>query len=107
MQTINNNVMRLREFLNKTNEDKSFFLRPLVVLNNGETISIQASDSHFCKPRQSGLNVSYSEVEVYPNLANTLRGYDQGGGVLGWVNVDELEELIEFKGGINEKETLK
>ena len=99
--------MKLKEFLKKTNEDKSFFLRPLVVLNNGETISIQASDSHYCTPRQSGLDVLYNEVEVLPDFANTLKGVEQGGGVLSWVSVDELEELIESKGGINEKETLK
>lgn len=103
----NQESMTVREFLKRTNSDDDFYKRPLVVLDSGDKLSIQASRSHYCSPRESG-DIDYNSVEVafYFNYTPN-KGEEQGVCTYGWVPVEELEELVESKGGINIKETFK
>ena len=48
-------------------KNRQTFLRPRIICNNGESVSIQASSGHYCSPREDGLN-HYYEVEAgYPS----------------------------------------
>lgn len=89
-------------------------LRPKVVCNDGFSISIQASEYHYCEPRQNRIS-NYKSVELgFPsaeeeliseyaeddddNLTNT---------VYGWVPVEIVDQLLQKHGGIDYLATLK
>ncbi len=82
-------------------------LRPRVVCNDGFSISIQASETHYCEPRQSKIS-NYKSVELgYPNFEEELikeyaeEGDDLTGTVYGWVPVEIVDKLLEKHGGID------
>ena len=86
--------------------------RDRVTCNDGFSISIQASDHHYCKPRlafKPDLFVMYEEVELgFPSAADDIiEEYAEDpdaptGTVYPCVPVDVVVKLIEKHGGIKE-----
>lgn len=83
--------------------------RPRVVCKDGFTISIQASDYHYCTPRETFKpreGKTYSSVELgYPSMKDDLITFyaeddDYTNTVYGWVPVDIVVKLLEKHGGI-------
>ena len=87
-------------------------LRPMIVCKDGSNMSVQASRTHYCTPRENGIG-PYSKVEIWPNIAppETWAEYydgewEQGAtGVFGWVPVEMVQEFIDEHGGIDVEKT--
>lgn len=111
----------VNKFLKETlNEQPSMFggtiqgIRPPVKCKDGFSISIQASQYHYCSPRVDG-DVIYDEVELgFPSAEDELIAEfaedpdDLTKTVYGGVPVEIVNQLIEKHGGIvesNEEET--
>ena len=82
--------------------------KPLVC-NDGFTVSVQASRTNYCEPRDD--SGPYRTVELgFPSLADPLINPwaedpgDLTGTVYGWVPADVVLELIEKHGGWKEGE---
>ena len=79
-------------------------VRPRIVCADGFSLSVQASEEHYCTPRATGAD-RYDSVEIgfsgRPDgslyRANILRG--GGAGVAGWVPVDRVNRWIAYHGG--------
>lgn len=101
--------MKIEDFNIKTG-NVSF--RPLIVCNDGFTMSVQGSRIHYCFPREDqdwftemeigfpsekeDLILKYAEQEEIPTET-----------VYGWVPVEIINKVIEKHGGINAQETFK
>ena len=76
---------------------------PRLTLANGGRISVQASATHYCSPKQ---NIGpYSSVEIYPELKGKakrlLRDIPSSDNVVwGWVSIDVVVEMINQSGGV-------
>jgi hypothetical protein len=80
--------------------------RPRLYCNDGYSVSVQASEFHYCSPRLNGLQ-DYKRVELgFPNMEDELiNEYADGGDdytdtVYGYVPIEIVEKLIEKHGGI-------
>lgn len=108
--------MNVNEWLRKTQPKVLDFgygpvqigFRPRVECNDGYSVSIQASSSHYCDPRRDNLT-EYTEVELgYPNMAdNLIADYaedpdDLCNTVYGYVPIEAVDELLAKHGGIKE-----
>lgn len=91
-------------------------MRPRLVCNDGYSISVQASENHYCTPQISVFGLDYDEVELgFPSEPDELiNGYaedpsDYTDTVYGWVPMEIVEKLIEKHGGIKgpDEEVLK
>lgn len=75
-------------------------------LNDGMSLSVQASSNHMCCPRETiRNNYKYEEVEVYSHgvYINELVNYaSETRFTYGYVPVEIMEELVEKHGGIKE-----
>lgn len=97
--------MTIIEFLRKYYKTRTPWnipvIRPLVKCTDGFTMSVQASSSHYCIPRKDGEGY-YSAVEVgYPyETTPELFEYSAGGGVYGYVPIDEVQAICDKHGGI-------
>lgn len=81
-------------------------VRPWVICKDGFTVSIQASEHHYCTPRVNGAEM-YETVELgFPNMEDPLIiDYAEEpecptGTVYGYVPVHIVCSLIEKHGGI-------
>jgi len=80
---------------------------PYVVCSDGFRMSVQASEDHYCTPRESGC-VAYTHVEVgFPSEADPLLtpyiecpGNDPTGAVYPWTPSEVVETVIARHGGI-------
>lgn len=84
-----------------------------MVLGDGSRVSVQASEGHYCEPRQTGLR-AYTRVEVgFPTHADgtawdlatvcpELAPFEDypGSQVYGFVPVEVLEAILARHGGI-------
>jgi hypothetical protein len=86
-----------------------------MVLGDGSTVSVQASQGHYCEPRRDGAT-AYSAVEVgfprgpegelwdhefdCPELADYAEGDPAEGTVYAWVPVEVLQRVLDDHGGI-------
>lgn len=80
-------------------------IRPTILLNDGTSISVQASQYHYCEPRLDNMS-SYTTVEVYHWPENERFFYDYGGSEdspAGFVPVNVVNFYIEKRGGMLEK----
>ena len=103
--------MAIQEFIAKTYRVKSSgiqSLRPIVVCVDGFTMSVQASDFHYCSPRKNGLN-NYTRFEmVFPSqMEKLLFPYaesknTQTDTVYAYVQEDIVKKVIKKHGGIKE-----
>lgn len=97
--------MTIIEFLRRTYKTRTPWnipvIRPRVKCADGFTMSVQASSSHYCIPRKDGEGY-YSAVEVgYPyETTPELFEYSAGGGVYGYVPIDEVQTICDKHGGI-------
>ena len=80
--------------------------RPRLYCNDGYSISVQASEFHYCSPRLNGLQ-DYESVELgYPSAEDELineyaeDALDYTDTVYGYVPIEVVEKLIEKHGGI-------
>ena len=87
-------------------ETNSRTIRPSVKCEDGYQVSIQASEYHYCSPRESGLN-KYDKVELgFPNKADEeLLGYAEEpekptDTVYGYVPIELVDKVIMKHGGI-------
>ena len=75
-------------------------------LKDGLSLSVQASDSHMCSPRETIRdNSEYEEVEVYSHgvYVNELSRFcSESEFVYEYVPVELMEKLVEKHGGIKE-----
>lgn len=86
-------------------------LFPHITCKDGTTLSVQASENHYCKPRN---NVGpYTHVEVgYPSTypPDTWRDYADGdpdnSDVWGYIPTELVEAYITAHGGIDLGKTL-
>lgn len=81
-----------------------------LTLNDGTTMSVQASSSHYCSPRVDNA-ISYSEVEIgFPSKKiSLLMPYAEDktkptDTVYGWVPAAVLASVIKNAGGIKKAE---
>lgn len=96
--------MTINEFLQKTNYC-GYGCRPRVHCKDGFSVSVQASQYHYCRPRIDSAE-KYEKVELgYPSAADELitdyaedRTYTDT--VYGYVPVEIVDKLIEKHGGI-------
>jgi hypothetical protein len=107
------NMMDVYEFIRKTVpvarvvEGYSFHdNRPHAEMVDGFKVSIQASEMHYCTPRQSGLDF-YSSVELgYPTeREEIIMPYaedtdDPTNTVYGYVPIDIVDRMVTRHGGI-------
>ncbi len=82
------------------------FKRPRIKCNDGFSISVQASSTHYCTP-QITMEGPYNEVEVgYPSEAEPLlEKYaddpdDLTHTIYCWVPIEIVEEIIKKHGGM-------
>ena len=96
--------MTINEFLQKTNYCR-YGCRPRVRCKDGFSVSVQASQYHYCRPRIDSAE-KYDKVELgYPSAADELitdyaedRTYTDT--VYDYVPVEIVDKLIEKHGGI-------
>lgn len=99
--------MNLKEFIASTsmkvNKGQYETLRPKVRCKDGTSISVQASRSHYCSPRESFLP-SYVTVEVFSETPMPIswKKYDCG-GVYAFVPLHIVQEFISRHGGLDEE----
>ena len=99
--------MTIQEFMKKTRLGGRIpWLRPGVVCNDGFSISVQASESHYCYPRESYLD-EYNCVELgFPNKKDELiMSYAEDPEkptrtVYGYVPISIVQQLMDKHGGI-------
>ena len=103
--------MTTNEFLKKTNVTikmsggyKMQMIRNKIVCKDGFTMSVQASEHHYCTPRVNGLD-AYEEVEVgFPSMKEELlMEYAEDPSnptdtVYGYVPVEIVDEIIKKHG---------
>jgi hypothetical protein len=92
-------------------------LRPSMVLKDGTVLSVQASETHYCEPRENDgpytaveigfpkQSISEGSVMIKQVLIDELMPFaepsgDGYSGVFGWVPVEVLEQVITGRGGI-------
>lgn len=108
--------MTFREWLNKQTVERynrvkngislvtKNYLFEELELNDDLSLSVQASDSHMCSPRETIKdNSEYEEVEVYSHgiYVNELIHFaSETMFTYGYVPVELMEELVEKHGGI-------
>jgi len=108
--------MTLDEFITKTNNklsNRTFNVRPAIYCDDGFTVSVQASEGHYCNPKINN-STKYSEFELgFPSETEELiLPFIEGNGdptetVYGWVPADTLIKVINKHGGIDINRTFK
>lgn len=104
--------MTVKEFLATTIRSHNLYddcevqeNRDRLYCNDGYSISVQASEFHYCYPRLNG-NQDYESVELgYPSSEDELineyaEDDDYTNTVYGYVPIEVVEKLIEKHGGI-------
>lgn len=79
-------------------------VREEAVCKDGFSMSVQASETHYCSPRRNGLKLSqYESVEVgFPSAPEPLLDeFGDDGGVYGWVPVQVVLQIIQKHGGLD------
>lgn len=105
-------MMTVKEFLATTIRSRNLYgdcevqeNRERLYCNDGYSISVQASEFHYCCPRLNG-NQDYESVELgYPSSEDELineyaEDDDYTHTVYGYVPIEVVEKLIEKHGGI-------
>ena len=104
--------MGTNEFLKRTHAVECFgniqLIRPRVVCNDGFSISVQASQFHYCAPRADG-KIEYTHVELgFPSMVEeSILEYAEMDArptktVYGYVPVPVVDAMLLKHGGINE-----
>lgn len=117
-------VYRLEKFLRDTNKPAApgvlpisiaQAIRPMVVCEDGFSLSIQTSSGHYCVPAANNrtdysalelgcLSEVVPELEDYMDPGSDEKGYSRA--VFGYVPRDLVERIIRKHGGISRERTL-
>ena len=106
--------MRIKEFIEETFivKQNRYVFRPRIICNDGFTISVQASEGHYCHPRRT--QNWYNSVELgYPSIEEELiTEFAENKDILtetvyGYVPCDVVDKVIEKHGGINKEKTFE
>jgi hypothetical protein len=105
--------MEIKDFMKRTAKLTSYGgyggleIRPQIECNDGFKMSVQASRSHYCEPRQNLIDGEYTEVEIgFPSEEEPLINEyaecpgEWTGTVYGYVPVTIVDEIINKHGGI-------
>lgn len=86
-------------------------IRERITCNDGFSMSVQASEYHYCEPRKALPNGNYSLVEIgFPSCEEELLAeyaeneFNLTESVYGYVPIEIVNQVIEKHGGIR-KET--
>jgi hypothetical protein len=103
--------MTVNEYLEATREEHrsrgyvSLRVRPAIVCGDGLRLSVQASDTHYCEPREiygpySAVEIGFPS-EVVPEIMEWAETpVTPTKTVYGWVPVEVLDAVIAAHGGI-------
>lgn len=104
--------MTIKDWLKKTITTRNYVdgteiqeNRPRLYCNDGYSISVQASELHYCEPRYNGAQ-DYESVELgFPSIEDELiNEYAEDDPytktIYGYVPIEIVEELINKHGGI-------
>jgi len=103
------NSVNIREYGNTRSQE----LRKQLVCNDGTTLSVQASDTHWCSPRRSYVDYytddieyfDYSSVEVWcvsTDVPDSWSDYGDDDNPYAYIPVTLVEKFIDSHGGIKE-----
>ena len=103
------NGVVIREYGNTRSQE----LRKQLVCNDGTTLSVQASEDHWCSPRSSYVNYytddieffDYSSVEVWcvsADVPDSWVEYGDDDNPYAYIPVTLVEKFIDSHGGIKE-----
>lgn len=120
-QWLSRSYMMLKGEINSSFSGGSFLIRPPVICNDGFSISIQASSTHYCTPRKllstglyESVEIMYfvSEVSNYQCMEDYRLLLENGswegptlgdlGEVFGYVPIEVAQKIINLHGGIND-----
>ena len=106
--------MKIKEYLKNTAKPNEklgmLYIREFVECSDGFSISIQASEIHYCSPRANLTNGEYNTVELgFPNQEDELiyeyaQSDNYTGTIYSYVPIEIVEELINKHGGIKQNE---
>ena len=89
--------------------ERSFAIAPPIICKDGFQMSVQASGSHYCEPRELLADGAYTKWEVgFPSAEEeTLMPYcsepeEPLETVYGWVPTEVIDALIEKHGGLRD-----
>ncbi len=102
--------MNINEFVEKTSTKERFIFRPCIWCNDGFNMSVQASSTHYCSPRES--TNKYTAMETgYPSeyeadIIEYAEDLDNPTDtVYGYVPIEVIHDIIEKHGGIDVEKT--
>lgn len=105
-------MKNIQEFIQATDKDDDYNIRPWIVCKDGFTFSVQGSRSHYCFPRERTMH--YDKLEIgYPSIEEPLinewadKDESYTNSTYGFVPVNVIDEVLIKHGGINITETLK
>lgn len=77
-------------------------IRPMLQLGPKLLLSVQASEFHYCLPRNNNGPWTHVEVAVFGGMPKILKPYFEGmpGGVCGYVPITRINYLIHKHGGV-------
>ena len=111
--------MNISDFNHKTHDtsQKAMLyghqMKPSIVCNDGFTMSVQGSSTHYCSPRSVEKDYyameigfpSYDEPLIHKFMDGDVGVTDPTDTVYGYVPADIIDEVIVKHGGINEELT--
>lgn len=99
--------MTFKEWLKyavKNRSKDSRNLLPVLKLNDGTTLSVQASEWHMCCPEKKLDDGNYEEVEVYTR-GEKIKGFglldEASPNIYGHIPVEYMEYICKIHGGID------
>lgn len=115
-KNLNEQISRIQEMMGKVSDEKFDFkpTNPRIYFNNGGSVSIQASRSHYCEPRND--KGPYSEMElgfpseetvIIPELLDYMEQQEDANphkSVYPYTPVSVIKKFIEANGGIESGE---
>lgn len=81
-------------------------VRPPIKCADGLWLSVQASHSHYCRPRDDIGPYEAVEVATHKSLPELSEYEENDAAIYGWVPVELVEQVIENHGGTAEKATI-
>jgi hypothetical protein len=104
--------MTLSEFVKTTfKSDKyGFCMRPTIICNDGFTMSVQGSRTHYCTPRVTQDSYYRMEIGFPSDQEDLIMEYAESPDrptdtVYGYVPCEVIESVIIKHGGINQEKT--
>jgi hypothetical protein len=95
--------MKITDYVHQHFKKHSGPIRPHIVMNDGTTLSVQASQYHYCEPRLDNYG-NYDTVEVYNwPIGETFFNEYGGDDDAGFVPVGVVNFYIEKHGGVIEE----